>query len=123
MAGVPEEKRPRGILLLSREEQMRLISEQLLQAAMTIHTRQFAQVPRELSEARELCERVLPQQAAATKVVLEDVAHRLQIWRNAWPRLKTDLGFRMAVARELRLWAQQLVTPLARKRPPKPTAL
>ena len=105
------------ILALPPEDQLRFLGEQLSRAATMVDTRQFAQVPGELSEGRECWERTLPQQSATIRPVLEDLAHRLDVWRNTWSRLQHDVAFRLAVARELRLWSQQLAVSMAKKPP------
>lgn len=105
------------VLSLSREDQLRVLSERLTTVSTIIDTRQFQQAPRMLHDAQELCELILPKQAAAARSALEDLSHRLKVWRDQWPRLQSDTGFRIAVARELRLWSQQLLGPLKPKSP------
>ena len=86
------------------------LGDELHRVATFVATKQLVQVPRALQDARELCEWLLPGQVNPVRSVLEDLSHRLQIWRTNWPRLQSELGFRLAVARELRLWGQQVST-------------
>jgi len=83
------------------------LSQDFLQLAEAVDA-SGARVPTALSTAHALCARLIPQQTGATQTLLEDLAHRLEVWQQVWPRLSKDGGFRIAVARESRLWAQKL---------------
>lgn len=48
----------------------------------------------------------------AQRRLLAHLTTVLQTWRDVWPRLGTQREFRLAVAREARLWAQRLRSPL-----------
>lgn len=121
MPRTPGEKVQRSeVMSLGEAERLRLLSDELQRVSTIVDTKQLTQVPRALSELREMCEWLTPQHATTLRMVLEDLAHRLQVWRNNWPRLQNDFGFRIAVARELRLWAQQLSASIVkRKAPPR----
>ena len=61
-----------------------------------------------LTAADERCARLAPQATGPHKALLEDLSQRLRVWRDVWPRLSKDAGFRAAVSRESRLWADKL---------------
>ena len=103
------------VAALKRNEQLRVLSETLSRVATAIDTRQVYLIPRQLSDAQELCEWIQPHQPQAAQAMLADLAHRLQVWRNSWIHLKNDTGFHIAVSRELHLWSQQLLTSITRK--------
>ncbi len=61
-----------------------------------------------LGAANALCERAAATQTAEGKVALTTLATALQTWQQVWPRLGREQDFRLAVAREARLWAKRL---------------
>ena len=69
-----------------------------------------AELSKFLVDAQRLCD------AAATRAssredlarVLTNVKTAVETWQNVWPRLGQDKEFRLAVAREARLWAKRL---------------
>ena len=84
------------------------ISDQLLRLAHAVEQRQDAATVAALATARQLCVEQAAAQSKACRALLDDVAQRLQVWQDVWPRLGKDAGFRQAVAREARLWAAKL---------------
>ncbi len=59
-------------------------------------------------QAIELCEQARAEESSTeTRHLLANVQTALETWRHVWPRLKHQEEFRLAVAREARLWAQQ----------------
>lgn len=84
------------------------VSDQLQRVAHAVEQRQDAATVAALATARQLCVEQAASQAKATRALLDDMAQRLQVWHDVWPRLGKDAGFRQAVAREARLWATKL---------------
>jgi|GEM_PF-4107249 len=78
------------------------------QLAEAVEHRQEDTVARHLQATPTLCRALAPQQPQDRQALLEDLAHRLEVWASVWPRLGQDPGFRQAVAREARLWATKL---------------
>jgi len=67
-----------------------------------------------LEHARASChDAVETTRADALKQILAQVATATQTWQQVWPRLGGDREFRLAVAREARLWAKRLAESVA----------
>lgn len=105
----PHPRGQAGIIALTREEQLRLLSEQFAALALAVDGPGNA-VPAALTATRELCQWIAPHQPASTRTLLEDLAHRAEVWQDVWPRLGKDGSFRAAVAREARLWSAKLTS-------------
>ena len=88
-------------------ESLQQLSQRFLQIATAVD-KHDARVPEALTATHTLCMQTASQQTGATKTLLDDLAHRLEVWRDVWPRLGQDAGFRAAVSREARLWAHKL---------------
>ena len=58
--------------------------------------------------ARTSCERAAATQTAETRMALTNVATALQTWEQVWLRLGREQDFRLAVAREARLWSKRI---------------
>lgn len=84
------------------------ISDQFLRIAQAAEAKPGAEILMLLTTARQRCLEQAAHQPTATRALLEDLAHRLQVWSEVWPRLGKDAGFRQAVAREARLWSQKI---------------
>ena len=60
-------------------------------------------------ETRALCEQAAGRAGSgALNALLANVSTALRTWQDVWPRLGTQRDFRVAVAREARLWAKRL---------------
>ena len=60
-------------------------------------------------EVRALCEQAAARERSALlKGWLANMSEALRTWQNVWPRLGTQQEFRLAVAREARLWGKRL---------------
>ncbi len=61
-----------------------------------------------LAQARVLCEQAATSAMAKAKPELVNLQQALETWQTVWPRLGSQQEFRLAVAREARLWAKRL---------------
>ena len=60
-------------------------------------------------ETRALCEQAAARVGSGElNALLANVSTALRTWQDVWPRLGTQRDFRVAVAREARLWAKRL---------------
>ena len=64
-----------------------------------------AQVMALLAQARTACQLPTASQPPAGEARLSTV---LEAWQQVWPRLSAQRDFRLAVAREARLWAKRV---------------
>ena len=94
---------------MTSPEPLQQLSQQFSRIATAVDARN-ARVPDTLAAAHALCAQTASQQTCATKTLLDDLTHRLAVWREVWPRLGQDAGFRTAVSRESSLWAAKLRT-------------
>ena len=92
---------------MTAPEHLQQASRSFLQIAETVDAH-GARVPETFTAARELCTQRVTGHTKAATTLLDDLAHRLEVWQQVWPRLGKDAGFRTAVSREARLWAQKL---------------
>ncbi len=61
------------------------------------------------AQARASCEEAAAQEVSADlKLQLAHLRTVLETWQQVWPRLATQDEFRLALAREARLWSQRL---------------
>lgn len=71
--------------------------------------RDDAQVLQAIREARAVCERLAAAEGSATtQQLLKNLTVVFETWQQVWPRLGVQREFRLAVAREARLWAKRL---------------
>ena len=64
-----------------------------------------------LGQAQRLCEAAAAQpRATSVKTLLANLTMALQTWQHMWPRLGAQSEFRLAVAREARLWSQRFAS-------------
>lgn len=62
-----------------------------------------------LRRAQALCEAVADRAGSPDlKALLPNVQQALKTWQQVWPRLGSERDFRLAVAREARLWSKRL---------------
>ena len=61
-------------------------------------------------KAQRLCEAAATHAASREDLarILANVKTAVETWQKVWPRLGRDKEFRLAVAREARLWAKRL---------------
>jgi hypothetical protein len=92
------------------------VPARLTALASGIEARQPAQAIMGLLEhTRSSCqEAVGTARAHALKPLLAQVETAARTWQQVWPRLGGDREFRLAVAREARLWAKRLAEEAAR---------
>ena len=65
--------------------------------------------PQLFAQTRTLCERAAAVTTSEeTQRALSQVQQALETWTTVWPRLGSQSEFRLAVAREARLWAKRL---------------
>ena len=84
------------------------ISDQFLSIAQAVETNPGAEIVTALAAARQLCLTHAAEPSTEARALFEDLAHRLEVWSEVWPRLGKDAGFRTAVAREARLWSHKV---------------
>ncbi|MBI3321102.1 MAG: hypothetical protein HYZ91_02405 [Candidatus Omnitrophica bacterium] len=92
------------------------ITTELLAVASAIQERQpEAAMIERLATLERLCAAPVAQERnGAATPWLANVKTVLETWRQVWPRLGQDEEFRLAVAREARLWSKRLAS-LARR--------
>lgn len=67
------------------------------------------QVLRALSDAQTVCDQLAAAEASDThRQLLQHVKIVFETWQQVWHRLGTQREFRLAVAREARLWTKRL---------------
>ena len=64
-------------------------------------------VPQLFAQTRTLCERTAATSSAEMQRALSQVQQALETWATVWPRLGAQPEFRLAVAREARLWSKR----------------
>ncbi len=64
-------------------------------------------VPQLFAQTLTLCERTAATSSAETQRALSQVRQALKTWTTVWPRLGSQPEFRLAVAREARLWSKR----------------
>ena len=89
---------------------MASLAEQLLALASAIDARRpDADIAALLQQVSRLCERAsAAERSAAVRETLTRVQRATQAWQQVWHRLSEDREFRLAVAREARLWSRRL---------------
>ena len=72
-------------------------------------SRPQAELFERMEDARRACEAAAARaESSDMRDLLINVQSALRTWREVWPRLGTEQPFRLAVAREARLWAKRL---------------
>ncbi|MBI3996635.1 MAG: hypothetical protein HY352_03145 [Candidatus Omnitrophica bacterium] len=65
-------------------------------------------IQRALADLTTVCAQASAQkQAGAAQELLRNVSTAVQTWEQVWPRLGQQPEFRLAVAREARMWAKR----------------
>ena len=78
-------------------------------AACVEERRPEAVLRERFEETRARCEQAAAgERAEDAQRLLTNVKTALETWQRVWPRLGHDREFRLAVAREARLWAKRL---------------
>ena len=89
---------------------MRPISEQFIEISEQIEKRKTLQaVEKQLAQLRQDCAIAAAQATSEeARESFVQVQQALETWHRVWPKLGTQPEFRLAVAREARLWSNRL---------------